>query len=138
MEVAEKLADYFNRISQEFSPLEPEQIPLTYPENLPLLQPWDVAGRMRHFRKPRSMVLGDIFPRLMTLYADQVAIPLTDIYNEITVSAVWPQIWKHESVTVIPKTSHPSDFGDLRNISCTMLASKVYESYVLGWAARSR
>ena len=32
-------------------------------------------------------------------------------------------------------TSQPADFNDLRNISCTMLASKVYESYVMNWAA---
>ena len=57
------------------------------------------------------------------------------MYNEITVTYVWPAIWKLESVTVIPKVGHPSAFTDLRNISCTMLASKVYESYVLGWAS---
>ena len=81
------------------------------------------------------MVSGDIFPQLMTLFADQLAIPLTNIYNTISTSAIWPVIWKKEFVTVIPKVSVPQSFGDLRNISCTMLASKVYESYVLNWAA---
>ena len=38
-----------------------------------------------------------------------------------------------EHVTVIPKTSCPADFSGLRNISCTLLASKMYESYVLEW-----
>ena len=37
-------------------------------------------------------------------------------------------------MTIIPKTRSPTEIGHLRNISCTMLASKVYESYVLGWA----
>ena len=64
------------------------------------------------------MVKGDVFPRLMTLYADQFAIPLSDIYNKITVTSIWPRIWKHELVIVIPKASHPNDFKDLRNISC--------------------
>lgn len=31
------------------------------------------------------------------------------------------------------KKSNPESLGDLRNISCTMLASKMYESYVLDW-----
>ena len=133
--VAEKLAEYFNRISQEFTALEPKDIPVTYDKVLPLLEPWEVAARIKKFRKPKSMVEGDIFPKLMTLFADQLALLLTDIYNGITVTAVWPVVWKHESVTAIPKTTHPSDFGDLRNISCTMLASKIYESYVLNWSS---
>ena len=82
------------------------------------------------------MVTGDIFPELMTIYCDFLAIPLCSIYNEISETKVWPILWKMEFVTVIPKCTHPSGFGDLRNISCTMLASKVYESYVLQWTQR--
>ena len=69
----------------------------------------------------------------MHKFATLLAIPLTDIYNEITKTAVWPKIWKQEFVTVIPKCWTPTELGDLRNISCTMLASKIYESYVLDW-----
>ena len=76
---------------------------------------------------------GDIFPELVTRYADLLAIPLTDVYNEITRTRIWLTIWKDESVTIIPKTRSPTELGQLRNISCTMLASKVYESFVLGW-----
>ena len=133
--VAEKLAEYFNAISHEFSALEPRDIPITRPKILPLIEPWDLSRRIKKFKKPKSMVKGDIFPDLMTHYCDQLALPLADVYNKITVSYVWPSVWKHESVTVIPKISHPASFSDLRNISCTMLASKVYESYVLGWAS---
>lgn len=43
-------------------------------------------------------------------------------------------MWKNEFVTIIPKCSSPSEIGELRNISCTMLVSKIYKSYVLGWA----
>ena len=38
-----------------------------------------------------------------------------------------------EFVTIIPKKTNPASLNDLRNISCTMLASKMYESYVLDW-----
>ena len=54
------------------------------------------------------------------------------MYNEITRTKVWPLTWKVEAVTVIPKVRVPTDVGQLRNISCTMLISKVYESFVLG------
>ena len=79
------------------------------------------------------MVRGDVFPDLVTKYADLFAIPLCSIYNKITTSKTWPRAWKVEHVTVIPKTTCPSSFSDLRNISCTLLASKMYESFVLEW-----
>ena len=131
-EAAEDLADYFNRISLEFNPLT-EAPPSTYDAGLPALRKYEVAGRIRRFRKPKSMVLGDIFPQLMTSYSDFFAIPLTDIYNTITATQTWPAVWKQEFVTVIPKKTNPQELSDLRNISCTMLASKIYESYVLDW-----
>ena len=56
------------------------------------------------------------------------------MYKRQTFSKVWPVCWKLEFVTVIPKTTNPADLSGLRNISCTVLASKIYESYVLNWA----
>ena len=132
-EVAGSLASYFNRISQEFQPLEPSDIPRTHDRELPVLHPYQVEGRIRSFKKPKSMVKGDIFPALMDRYAGLLAVPLADIFNAITTSHVWPTIWKQEFVTVIPKCRTPAFVSDLRNISCTMLPSKIYESYVLNW-----
>ena len=80
------------------------------------------------------MVEGDVFPTLVTRYADFFAIPLTSIFNYITATGIWSLAWKKEHVTVIPKTTSPADFSGLRNISCTLLSSKIYESYVLNWA----
>ena len=39
-EVATELALYFNRISAEFSPLEPSEIPRMHSRRLPVLQPY--------------------------------------------------------------------------------------------------
>ena len=134
-EVSELLAAHFNAISDEFRPIDPVfDIPTTYSKRIPVLEVHEVAIRLRKFRKPKSMVKGDIFPDLVTQFADLLAVPLTSIYNEISETLTWPKIWKEEFVTVIPKTRTPTEIGQLRNISCTMLASKVYESYVLEWA----
>ena len=132
-DTAEALADYFNRVSNEFDPLGPGNIPCTRSKDLPVLHEYEVSARIRKFRKPKSTVPGDIFPQLVTQFADFLAIPLTDIYNKITESRRWPICWKNEFVTIIPKKSSPEELSDLRNISCTLLASKMYESYVLDW-----
>ena len=131
-QVADKLAVHFNWISSEFKPLEAWEIPVTFSKPLPLLQAFQVSGRIKKFRKPKSMVRGDLFPELMTKYSDFLAIPLTDIFNTIVATKVWPAIWKEEYVTVIPKRTLPTEI-DLRNISCTKLSSKIFESYVLEW-----
>ena len=75
-EVADELAGFFNRISAEFQPLEPSDIPRTHHRALPVLKPYHA------FKKPKSMVKGDIFPVLFDKFATLLAIPLTEIYNE--------------------------------------------------------
>lgn len=132
-EAAESLAEYFNLVSQEFEPLSPDQIPCTKSRKPPKLELYEVAARIKKFRKPHSMVPGDVFPSLMTQLSDFFAVPLTSIFNEIMKTFIWPVCWKREFVTVIPKKSSPECLRDLRNISCTMLSSKIYESYVLDW-----
>ena len=130
-EVAEEVAEYFNKISGEFQPLEPDQIPSTYDRDIPLLTPADVETRLKKCKKPNSMVVGDLFPKLVSPCSPFLAIPLANIYNCILTTYVWPKEWKGEYVTTIPKKKLPSSFGDLRNISCTLLFSKLFEAYVL-------
>ena len=133
LEISEKLADHFNGISLEFDGLDPAAVPVTYSTPVQLLTPFDVANRLRKFKKPKSMVKHDIFPALVSPAANFLAGPLAHIYNTISTTAVWPLLWKQEFVTPIPKKPLPSGLNDLRNISCTALFSKVYESFVLGW-----
>ena len=111
-----------------------EDIPEGRHEHMPVLEKFEVAAGIKKFRKPKSMVKGDIFPELMTLFSDFLVIPLTGIYNTITTTYEWPACWKLEFVTLIPKRSHPESLNDMRNISCAMLASKIYESFILQWA----
>ena len=132
-EVAEDVATFFNQISQEFEPLDPFDIPSTYSRQLPILSVDQVSEKLRACKKS-SMVDGDIFPALITPCAASLAVPLADIFNTITTTLVWPVSWKREIVTVIPKKTLPQSYSDLRNISCTKLFSKIYESYVLMWA----
>ena len=132
-EIAEGLADHFNDISQEFDGLNAASVPVTYSSPIQILSRNDVTGRLRKFKKPKSMVKHDIFPSLVNPAAEYLSGPLTHIYNTISTSKTWPLMWKQEFVTPIPKKTLPTSLNDLRNISCTALFSKVYESFVLGW-----
>ena len=129
-EIAAEAAAFFNQISCEFQPLEPADIPATYHRDLPLLSPARVAELIRKARKPSSMVEGDIFPKIINRCANYIAWPLSAIYNRIIESYIWPALWKREYVTIIPKKNLPEDFADLRNISCTMFISKIFEQFL--------
>ena len=109
-ELADEVAQYFNRISDEFSPLDPLDIPRTYDRHLSLLTVAEVEKRLVDCKKPASMVDGDIFPRLVAPCSRFLAKPLADIFNTITITMVWPIAWKREIVTVIPKKKHPGQF----------------------------
>ena len=132
-QVAESLADHFNGISCEFDGLDPSQIPSTFSCPIPALSPERVAAKLKSIRKPKSTVKHDIFPNLVNDSAAALASPLAILYNNMISQQVWPLKWKEEFVTPIPKKPVPESLNDLRNISCTALFSKVFESFVLDW-----
>ena len=133
--VAEKLADHFNGISLEFDGLDQDHVPKTYSSPIKTITREQVANRLRQIKKPKSMVRHNTASShaLVSPAPDYLAAPLTHIYNTISSTSTWPLMWKQESVTPIPKKTLPSNLNNLRNISCTALFSKVYESFVLGW-----
>ena len=130
-EVADEVAEYFNRISREFSPLEAWQIPMTYHRDLPRLTTSDVEKMLQSAKKTKSMVQGDIYPAMINDIACLISLPVADIYNSVLKDFVWPAVWKREFVTTIPKKNIPEGLSDLRNISCTLFVSKVFEAFVL-------
>ena len=128
--IAEKVAVFFNRISSEYEPLHPLTTPVDAPNSIcPALH--EISGRLKSIKKPKSMVAGDIFKQLVSKYADIIAIPLHHVYTRAFSTGTWPDLWKRETVVVIPKVTKPENLGELRNLSCTPLFSKVMESFIL-------
>ena len=134
-DVAEQLADHFSNVAGRQSGLHGKEIPTSYSKPRPVLDPLTVMNKLRSMKKPKSTVRGDIFPALINRAAGHLAFPLTDIFNGISGGGEWPKAWKVESVTPIPKKAAPESVNDIRNISCTQLFSKAYESFVLEWMA---
>ena len=106
-EIAELAAEFFNRISREYQPIPDPKVIENHEIEQHLLQ-HEVSGRLRSFRKPKSQVRGDISPELVSAFHDQLAVPLTFIYNQALTSLQWPALWKSETVTLIPKNSSPA------------------------------
>ena len=130
-EIAEAVAVFFNSISQEYDSIENPftgEIKRDWPV---IIEAWEIAARLKNFKKPKSQVPGDINPSLVDKFYDLLAIPLSNIFNQSLGSLSWPELWKTETVLVIPKNSAPAGLSELRNLSCTPLFSKLMESFVL-------
>ena len=88
-QIAEKVAAYFNTISVEYPPLP---CPARRDEGIIIIQPHEVAARLRTFKKPKSKVEGDIDPQIVNRFHDILAIPLTYIYNKALNMLEWPEL----------------------------------------------
>ena len=138
---AEIIADHFSHISQEYEPLNLNNLPhnvqiyLSNPDQslVPTLTPVDVQARIMKANKPNGLVPGDLPKKLVQNCAATLAPPVSTIYNKISKSALFPPQWKIEYQIAIPKVSPPESEDDLRNIAKTPFLSKVYESFVGGW-----
>ena len=115
---AEFMADFFNEISGEFKNLEPSDLPKSYDRVVYEITPERVIERVGKIKKPKSMVPGDIPPRLVSRVMNSLAVPIADIFNA-TVTTDWPRLWRREYQTIIPKKNSPSYLNDCRNLSCT-------------------
>ena len=128
-DAAERAADYFVKVAERLEPLKETRMP-TFATR-PLIDVEMIRKRLRSCRKPRGLLRGDIWPDLVSELAPFIAIPLAKIFDASMAACIWPNAWKLETVSIIPKKPHPENLGETRNISCTPLFSKVLEFFVL-------
>ena len=109
-EVAEKTADFFTAIADNFVPLDRRGGEKPTPNFI--VEPEQVRKRLLTCRKPKGILEGDTWPNLVTGAAGYLSVPLAKIYNVCLQQCEWPSVWKLETVSVIPKKPHPTNLGD--------------------------
>ena len=139
---ADRFADYFSHISQEFQPIDLQDFPPNIQNKLkagesdsskPVLEDWEVYEKLRRSKKPNSTVPGDLPVKLVKALSPELAKPVACIYNKITQSGVYPRQWVVEHQVAIPKVRPPLTEDDPRNIAGTAFLSKQYESFIADW-----
>ena len=131
VDIVEDLAEYFNNVAAGHGDFDPTDWKRTYDRPIYKITAEMIEKRIKETKKPNSMVPGDIPPKLLTELAPYIAPAVANIFNEVPVDYVWPEMWKKEYQTVIPKKTNPADFSELRNLSCTNFLSKILESFIL-------
>ena len=127
---AEKIADRFSEVSQQYQPLNPDDINIPNIESkpLPLYEPNQIYQKIRKMKKKTSNLEGDIPWKVISEFSVELSEPLTNIFNTALIEGVWPSIWKHEHITPVPKIYPPNKTDDLRRISGTKSFSKLFEA----------
>ena len=119
-ESAEAVGQSFAAVSLEQSPLDRSKLPAYLPSlPPPQVTEWDVLRKLQNLKNTRSTMDIDIENKLRKEVAVELATPLTHIINSCLKEQKWPQIYKHEIVTPVPKVPQPETLKDLRKISCT-------------------
>ena len=136
---AERIANHFASISQEFPPINPQLLPVRVRSILdarslpPTVSEYEVYCKMKSAKKPRSGVPQDLPKQITQEFLPELAAPVSRIINSILVSGEWPSQWKVEQVIPIPKIPSPETEDDLRPISLTPFFSKVTEHFIVTW-----
>ena len=129
---ADKIAENFSKISQEYDPLQEKDIII--PEydisSVPNFHPSDVENNFLKIKTNKSVPEGDIPPKLIKLFAKELSTPFCDILNTIIKLGQWPNLYKKELVTPIPKIFPPQQISDLRNITGLLTFDKIAEKMI--------
>ena len=134
LQCAQKIAEHFAAISQEYSPVDVQKLPAYLPaQKPPKIEEFDVYMRLKNIKKTKSTLPIDLPEKVRKECTPHLAAPLTTIYNESLSLGQYPALWKHEWVTPAAKISEPKQISDMRKIACTSDFSKIYESFLKDW-----
>ena len=130
---AEKIADQFSGVSNQYQPLNSSDIDM---KNLsddrppPVINPYEVFLKIKSVKKKTATVIGDIPMKLIKYCAEELSFPLCDIYTRAVLYGEYPDSYKEEIVTPVPKIFPPQVTKDLRKIAGTPNFSRIFEKFL--------
>ena len=117
---AEQIADNFCAI----------QIPPYKNEDIPQFKPSQVWFHLMRLKTNKATTSGDFPAKLIKEFAAYIAEPLTDIINTSIKRGEYPQIYKYEICTPVPKKHPPQTISEVRNISGLLTFDKIMEKLI--------
>ena len=107
---AEEIANQFSEISNIYEPLKTEDISLDGIKNskpYPCMEPFFVHQKIKKMRSNSATVVGDIPIKVIKRFGHELSFPLSDIFKRCCKAGEYPDIWKMEIVTPVPKKYPP-------------------------------
>ncbi|KAF1441643.1 hypothetical protein FQV21_0009000, partial [Spheniscus demersus] len=97
----------------------------------PIIQEEAVNDLLRHLDAHKSMGPDGIHPRVLRELAEELAKPLSIIYQQSWLTGEVPDDWRLASVTPIYKKGWKEDPGNYRPVSLTSVSGKIMELFIL-------
>ena len=128
-EQAYKLADQFSEIPNQYNQLKTEDIKIQpiNPADIPQFKTVQVWWLLSQLKTNKSTVKGDISAKVYKELAAYIAEPLTHVYNTSLLKGEYPNIYKYEVSTPVPKKYPVKSIDQMRNISGLLTADKIFE-----------
>ena len=129
---AESIANHYSKISNQYEQINSEDFPnYQDTDNVPQVEPLKVYQTICSMNKKAATVPGDLPMRLISEFSVEISFPLADIVSSCFKSGVYPDLFKVEHVTPVPKIYPPEKLSDLRKISGLLNLSKITDK-ILG------
>jgi hypothetical protein len=131
-EQAEKIADNIAAVSQEYEHLKKDDIkvPEFEKSTTPHIPIAEVYETLMTIKTKKSTAPGDVPAKLIKRAAEHLSAPLADIINTGIRLGEWPDIYKAETITPVPKVNPPKLLDELRPISNLFTYCKVGEKII--------
>ena len=129
-EQSEAIAEKFVSIPNLYEKLKSEDIdiPEFKVEDIPQFGPSKIWRLLNKLKTNKATVEGDFPPKLAKMFSSYIAEPLTDIVNTSIRRGEYPNLYKLETSTPVPKKYPPKSLSDLRNISGLRTFDKIFEN----------
>lgn len=135
--LASRMNEFFVSVSEHLPRLNKDHTIFTVNEELPDQYVIDVMTTFKALQnvKVNKATGPDNIPAwVLRNHANVLAPPLTAIFNKSLREGVLPMEWKMANIIPLPKTNPPVSIEkDIRPISLTPIAAKVFESIIMKW-----
>ena len=143
-EQANIIAEHYAKIGNLYEEVTVEHFPnhKKLEDTPPVIEPFDVYNVMKKMNKKASTSKGDVPMRLLIEFSPELATPMAHLFNVCLQEGVYPDIFKHESITPVPKVFPPEKLKDLCKISglfnCAKIFDKILGGYIIDDMAPNR
>ena len=82
-----------------------------------LITPQQIEEIINKLNSKSATVLGDLPMKIINLFSRELSSPLCNVINTMLLTGIYPDMWKRELITPVPKCYPPPSISKLRPIS---------------------
>ena len=119
-------------LGKNVEPVNPSEIRNEFfsQDSIPQFTKLNINKKLNEINPKKSFPKINIPPKILKHFSEEFATPLLDIINTSIRQGVWPEMWKKEYVTPVPKTFLTKLLKNLRSISGLLSFNKIQQKFI--------